>query len=93
MKKELATIKGQIDDELITIGLDDDNRLCASNGDDVHPSPRAYRAGIEGERQAIRDIEAMWGGDWSLEWLPAAEIDMDGASGYVEPGIGPWQNF
>ena len=41
MKYEIATIEGS-DGERIIIGLDDDHRLCASNGDSIHPKSSSY---------------------------------------------------
>jgi hypothetical protein len=74
---KLASILGQ-DGKRISIGraLDGEGkrRLVAGNGDDVHPSPRAYRRGAKGTAQAVADISAIWGNSvWDLRWAPAAD--------------------
>jgi len=70
MKYEIATIEGS-DGTRITIGLDDDHRLCASNGDAIHPKSSSYSdlfSAALGE--AKRDIEAMYGSSvWDLQWI------------------------
>lgn len=65
----------------ITLGLETDTlgerRLVASNGDAVDPGRKGgYSRGEIGIREAIADIEAMYGqGDtWDLRWLKAANI-------------------
>jgi hypothetical protein len=88
---KLATIRGQ-DGKRIVIGtaLDGEGkrRLVASNGDDVHPSPRPYKRGALGTAQAVQDIWAMWGcgGGWNLEFAAAAEsipeIEENSGEGY-----------
>ncbi|MFH1184498.1 MAG: hypothetical protein V1755_05605 [Chloroflexota bacterium] len=79
----LASIKGEDGKRIqLRIGKGCKGRmLLTSNGDDVHPSPEGYPAGVSGRDQAMDDIAAMWGRDpdWDLQWIGAGASAVRGA--------------